>query len=78
MKMQDNVVEKECAENDKQSRGEGKIGIILTALALPRLYACHKLGPGFPTPYVEVFFCGSRWGVDVVDIGRIVDHHWLS
>lgn len=56
MKMQDNVVEKECAENDKQSRGEEEIGIILTALALPRLYACHKLGPGFPISYIMVFF----------------------
>jgi len=55
MKMQVNVLEIEYVDYDKQSGGEGKLAILLTALTLPRFCACHKIASGFPTPYVEVF-----------------------
>ena len=59
----------------------GRVGIPLTNLALPHFCVCPKLRPRFPTSYVIVFFMfnGMRWEVIVhlVDIGGIVDHHFL-
>jgi len=51
----------------------GRIWISLTGWTPQHIYACLNPGPGFPIPDVVVF-----WVVICVDIGGIVDHHWLN
>jgi hypothetical protein len=49
--------------------------ILLTSLSPPHCCVCSKPGPGFPTPYVLVFFVfsGLKWEViaHFVDVGGI-------
>ena len=52
--------------------------ITLSALILPHLCACPKLGPRFAWAYEIVFFVFKDLSCEVVDIGGIVNHHWLS
>jgi hypothetical protein len=56
-----------------------RVGITLTGLTLPRLCACPKSAPGFPTSYVVVFNELRREEIfPFVDIGGIVDHHCFN
>jgi hypothetical protein len=51
----------------------------LAGLTLPHFYACPKLGPGFRTSYIMIFFVLKE--IDfffVVDIGRIDDYRCLN
>ena len=62
---------------------EGRDWNRLTGLSLSHFCTRFKPEPGFPLPYVVVFFvfsmiCGQIYFVRFVDIGGIVDHHYLS
>ena len=50
----------------------GKVGVPLNSLCPPHVCACHKPGPGFPTPCVVVVF------FSFVDIGGLVDQHCIT
>ena len=58
------------------------IMIPLTGVTQPHLCSCPNLWPWFPTSHVVVFFVFSqlKWEVIVrfVEIGGIVDHHYLT
>ena len=41
----------------RSSYQEGSVGILLTGLIPPHVWACPKPGPVFPTFYVVVFIC---------------------
>jgi hypothetical protein len=51
-------------------------------LSIHNMCACPNPGPGFPTSYVVVvlMFSDLTWEVIVrfIDIGEIVDHHYLN
>jgi len=40
----------------RSSYPEGRVGFPLTGLTPPYFYACPKLGHGFPTAHVMIFF----------------------
>ena len=58
------------------------VGTPLIDLTPPHCCACPKPGHGFLTPYVVVFLIFNALRAEVVvrfvDIGRIVDHHFLN
>ena len=44
----------------RSSYQEGRVGIPLTGLTPPHFGVCSKPEPGFPTPYIVVYFVFSE------------------
>ena len=59
----------------------GRVGILLTGLALPHVCTCPKSWPGFPMYYMMVLCVHLVMGeviVHFVDICAIIDHCCLN